>query len=613
MDLATLKAFKPSEYEEATDGYRATSEMASSAKDAIDNRISAGIRNQLEGETAKAALRELQELSKDFHYIQTECALTSTALNGFAFDMAAAKRKLEAVLEDAKATGCTVGADGSVTYPAGGKEVDGKVPEGGTMPPGTSPTDPTSASLERSAANIHPNPNFGKAQDLANRIGDVLQEATEADTKWAPKLRALKADDDLVVSDRDWTDAKSDMDSVRGAGKSYLDSLPQPPKDGSPKENAAWWKSLTDEQRSDYLAVHPDSVGALDGLPATVRDQANRTVLDETHAKSQLDYDAWLKKHPEPKRYEPYFNPMTGTVVKGVMVDSQEWKDWEEARRNAHKSLDGMNAIQKRFDTTGVRGLPRAYLLGFSAEGDGRAIVANGNPDTADHQAVYVPGTTSELSNIDGNINRMVNVWRVADSKAGGQSVSTITWLGYDAPDDVKWDAPFSHYAYDGAPAFNKFLDGLEVSHSGDTPPHRTVIGHSYGTTLIGAAAEKGTLNADDVVFAGSPGVRVSGADEMDVPKGHVWNEEADGDVVPSVGRYGHGGDGFIIPSDPDFGANQMTTDTEGHSGYWDENSHGPSQSLLNQALVVVGKGDNVELKPPPGFGADPDFWAHVK
>ncbi|WP_078965864.1 alpha/beta hydrolase [Streptomyces aureocirculatus] len=122
------------------------------------------------------------------------------------------------------------------------------------------------------------------------------------------------------------------------------------------------------------------------------------------------------------------------------------------------------------------------------------------------HQGVYVPGTTAELGKIEGDINRSVNVWNSADAKAGGESVSSVTWLGYDAPDGVAKDAPFEHYAYDGAPAFNRFLDGLETSHSGDAAPHRTVIGHSYGTTLVGAAAETGRLNADDVVFAGSPG-----------------------------------------------------------------------------------------------------------
>lgn len=280
-----------------------------------------------------------------------------------------------------------------------------------------------------------------------------------------------------------------------------------------------------------------------------------------------------------------------------------------ERYEHLDKALQGMDDIQSRFDRTGERGLPQAYLLGFSGDADGRAIVANGNPDTADHQAVYVPGTTSDLGSIDGNINRMVELWNRADNEADGKTVSTITWLGYDAPDEVAKDATHDSYAYGGAPAFNKFLDGLEVSHTGDTPPHRTVIGHSYGSSVIGAAAQTGTLNADDVVFAGSPGVLVSGADEMDVPKGHVWNEEGGSDPVPELGRYYLGGDGDIIPSDKDFGANQMATNTHGHGGYWKAGS----KSLLNQALVVVGRGDDAELKPSYGTFGPPGSWDRVK
>jgi hypothetical protein len=135
------------------------------------------------------------------------------------------------------------------------------------------------------------------------------------------------------------------------------------------------------------------------------------------------------------------------------------------------------------------------------------------------------------------------------------------------------------------------------------------VIGHSYGSTLIGAAAQKGILNADDVVFAGSPGVLVSGADELDVHKGHVWNEEGGSDPVPELGRSFLGGDGTIIPSDPGFGANQMETNTHGHGGYWNPDS----DSLLNQGLVVVGKGDDVQLKPSYGPFGPPGSWDHVK
>ncbi|WP_405549360.1 alpha/beta hydrolase family protein [Streptomyces globisporus] len=592
MDLATLRSFKPSEYEEAADGYRATGDMASEAKDAIDNRIGVGLRSEVKGDAAGAAHEQLKKLSNNFHYVQTECGLVSTALNGFAFDIAVAKRKLEAAMDDASAGGCTVNANGSVSYPAGKKPGDEKTADGGTVT-GSAGGSPTSDVLERQAVNIHPNPHYGKALEYANRIADALEEATDADTKWAPKLRALKADDDLEVSHRDWADVKSDTGGVREAGKSYFDSLPEPPKDGTPKDNASWWKGLSPEEQAAHLALNAAVVGALDGLPAEARDEANRMVLAQSRAQVELE----LAKIPEPTRYSP--NP-NGTYP--AVIQNDNWTKWNEkhGERFAQltKSREGMKSIQERFDATGTKGLPEAYLLGFSTEGNGRAIVANGNPDTADHQAVYVPGTSSNLGSVGGDINRMANVWRVASDEADGASVSTITWLGYDAPQSIVKDSPFSHYANDGAPAYNRFLDGLDASHTAESDPHRTAIGHSYGTTLIGSAARQGELNADDVILAGSPGVQVSKAEQLDVPKGHVWNQEADWDVVPDIGRFGHGGndrDGvWLIPSDPVFGANQMTTDTSGHSDYWKENT----ESLRNQGLVVAGRGDDVKLEP---------------
>ncbi len=372
--------------------------------------------------------------------------------------------------------------------------------------------------------------------------------------------------------------------------------MPEPPKDGTPRDNAAWWKGLSPEEQAAHLALNAARVGALDGLPAETRDEANRMVLAQSRAHVELEL---AKIPPEPTRYSP--NPY-GTYP--AVIQNPDWSKWDEkyGERFAQlkKSQGGMNSIQERFDATGTKGLPEAYLIGFSTEGNGRAIVANGNPDTADHQAVYVPGTSSNLGSVGGDINRMANVWRVATDEADGASVSTITWLGYDAPQSIVKDSPFSHYANDGAPAYNRFLDGLDASRAVESEPHRTAIGHSYGTTLIGSAARQGELNADEVILAGSPGVQVSKAEQLDVPKGHVWNQEADWDVVPDIGRFGHGGndrDGvWLIPSDPVFGANQMTTDTSGHSDYWNENT----QSLRNQALVVAGHGDEVKLEPTP-------------
>ncbi|MEW1723198.1 alpha/beta hydrolase [Streptomyces sp. NPDC093109] len=604
MDFTTLTSLRPSAYEDAAGGYQAAVTMASRTKDEVENGIAATMRASLTGEAAEAALRELGELKRDFHYIQIACGLVTTALRAFAADVLPAKRKLDAAVADAVARRFTVGPDGSVGYPAGGEEVDGRLPRGGTAT-GTT-TDPARA-LNRQAARFDPNPNFAHAQDCADRIAEALREATAVDQKWAPHLRRLEADDDLTVSAADMADAADDMAAVRGVASPYLRDLPDPPKNATPDANASWWHSLTSEDQSTYLALHPDRIGALDGLPSDIRDEANRTVLAEQRGRYRRELDAIP---PEPTNKFRRLGP-------DVVAYSDEWLAWrdmyKDRKEHLESSLRGMDSIQKRFDQTGVKGMPEAYLLGFSPEGTGRAIIANGNPDTADHTAVYVPGTTANLGGIEGDISRMTRVWREANSMTTGD-VSTVTWLGYDAPQNIVLNSPDSHFADDGAPDLNKFVDGLHATNTSGSGGHHTVIGHSYGTTLIGSAARQGDLNADDVVLAGSPGVQVGKATDLDVPEGHVWNEAASWDLVPPVGSWGHGGtqdvdtvrtagpDGYasgrqtirgITPDDELFGANQMRTDTSGHSDYWNPGS----VSLKNQAAVVAGAYGKVKLK----------------
>ncbi|MER6102223.1 alpha/beta hydrolase [Streptomyces sp. NPDC001832] len=602
MDLAMLKAFKPSAFESAADAYRATNEMANAAKDAIDNQITAGIRNQLEGAAAKAALRELAELSKNFHYMQTECRLVSTALIGFAFDMAVAKRKLGAALEDARANHCTVNTDGSVSFPAGRMPGAEKDAEGGTVT-GSAGGSPTSGALERQAVNIHPNPHYGAALDCANRVADALKEATDADAEWAPKLRALKADDDLVVSDRDQVDVKSDRGGVLRAADPYLDSIKAPPKEATPEENAEWWKNLTSEQRADYLAVHPNSIGSMNGLPSDVRDEANRMVLNETKAGYQLELDAIPK---EPAKYSP-----NGSYP--VAAFTPEWREWQDKYGDKKARLEGvmkgMNAIQDRFDRTGKGGLPEAYLLGFDPTGlgDGKVILANGNPDKADHVGVYVPGTFAGIESIGGDggthgdLGRGERLWAESHRLTPGQNVSTITWLDYNAPDSIVPEATRGQYADEGGPQLYDFLRGNGAAQQAADDPraHTTVIGHSYGSTVVGVAAQSGSWNdseaANDFVFAGSPGVQADHAVDLGVGADHVWAMGAprDDQVVRQGGRLMGLGDNGAIPTDESFGGNIMESDSGGHTGFFDDNS----LSIRNQAAVIAGQYDKVQLE----------------
>ncbi|WP_225833254.1 hypothetical protein [Streptomyces sp. NK08204] len=68
MDLKTLKAINPSEYADAADGYRTMSDAAGAPRDRVDKHITKAMRQANEGEAATAALKKLNELSRNFHY-----------------------------------------------------------------------------------------------------------------------------------------------------------------------------------------------------------------------------------------------------------------------------------------------------------------------------------------------------------------------------------------------------------------------------------------------------------------------------------------------------------------------------------------------------------------
>ncbi|WP_330298376.1 alpha/beta hydrolase [Streptomyces sp. NBC_00503] len=625
MDYATLKALKPWEFAEAADGYQSVSAMADHAYGSAEGQITTRLRAGLSGVAVDAALEQLRGLAKNFHYTQVECGLAATSLNALAASFTEAKRKLDAAVGDAEAQKFSVGADGSVSFPPGGTEKDGKLPEGGTVSgsakgkPSGNVIDPTkdandlSAALERQAANIHPNPNFGKAVEIANRIAQAVAEATEADTQWAPGLRKLKADDDLVVSDSDWADVQGDTADVSSGAKDYLSHIkPPPPKGSDPRLNAEWWKGLSEEEREAYITLQPASIGALDGLPADVRDSANRTVLAETHGAYQTELNG-IPKEPQPK----YHYVQHGRAW--MREETDEWSAWSDkyADRKAHLKdrLQGMDVIQKRFDETGNRGLPDAYLLGFDAEAnhDGRVILANGNPDTADHTAIFVPGTKTTLGSIEDEAAKSDALWRETSLRTPGQSVSTITWFDYDAPDTIP-QATHDQYAEKGAPTLRRFLDGTEAAHqSAGGDGHTTLIGHSYGTTLIGDTAKyrspyadtwwSDPLPVDDVIAIGSPGMQADHAADLGFKPKHTWAMEGGGDdnFVTGGGRLMGLGDNGIIPTDETFGANKMKSDSPGHGNFWDEENGEPSQSLLNQALVIAGQYEDVDLERKAG------------
>ncbi|KZB84656.1 alpha/beta hydrolase [Amycolatopsis regifaucium] len=381
--------------------------------------------------------------------------------------------------------------------------------------------------------------------ELADRVEQILRRATDVDADFAAIMRrALRGE---ITEQDSGTLAQA---AVIGAAQSGL-SIIGPPEHGSPGDNKAWWDSLSDTAKVALLQRNPGLVGNLDGIPATDRDAANRAVLAR-----------------------------------------------EIERLQGDPRVKGLEAIARRLDQPE----PRAFLLGLDTSGDGKAIVSAGNPDTAANVATYVPGTGAELAKIGGDLDRSDKMWAVATT-AGSPSTAVITWLGYDAPDEIT-DAASGKYADGGKAALAQFQDGLRETHQG-TPSHNTVLGHSYGTTVAGHAARDGGLAADELVFVASPGVgahevsqlHLDGVDPGEIG-GHVHATVAEHDMI-NLANLEIAGYDLVLgqdPTDAEFGGRVFTSapGTDGfggysrhaHSEYWEDNN----PSLRNIGLIIAGK-----------------------
>lgn len=280
-----------------------------------------------------------------------------------------------------------------------------------------------------------------------------------------------------------------------------------------------WWFTFTDEERDVIAAERPDLLGNLDGIPCDERDKVNRIILSQKLDALRAQCQDLAAHNPATDSTDPLFEEITPAGI-----------SWHEQMAALNDQLNGLNAIDNRLNHAQT-GQPPAFLLGLDTNGQGHAIIAINNPDTADNVITYVPGTTARLGSISEDINRSdAMVISAYKASKGTQTTSSITWVGYDAPQSVILAAS-DHYAKDAEKKLHNFETGLRTTHVG-TPSRNTIIGHSYGSTTVGYTMRDGGLPVDNVIFVGSPGVGVEHASDLRIDQSHVYAGLADNDPV---------------------------------------------------------------------------------
>jgi hypothetical protein len=373
----------------------------------------------------------------------------------------------------------------------------------------------------------------GRAGLVIDDSGTVRGPATGHDA-----IRSVGADLGSALA------VAAEADATASAGLAALTEMPPAPVVTSfpactadPAEVRRWWEQWTPAERAWLLATEPAALAGADGIPVADRDVANRLLLDDT--RRELDR------------------------MRAAGADPGRIRDLREGVDRLTARLEDENG-------------PRAYLVDLGLDREGRAVVALGDPDRAAHVLTHVPGMTSDLKSLGGELSRAERVAVRAGELAPGGSTSAVLWLDYDAPDFVH-EAASARQARDGAPDLVRFQQALRATHDGG-PAHQTVLGHSYGSLVVGRAAAAGGLPADSVVFVGSPGVGVDSAAQLRFPADRVWATTSVTDPIrlaalPDPDVFDRSRDLWFgrDPSEAGFGARVFGSQPDaGHLGYWD-------------------------------------------
>ena len=368
------------------------------------------------------------------------------------------------------------------------------------------------------------------------------------------------------------------------------------PKSRDPRVIADWWSGLTEEERMLLVTAHPRTIGGLGGVSAVDRNKANQQALNQEIedlrrqvAAARADFERIKSGKAE--------GPL-GSYGKAAELKKAASRigSINKRLRSAEHLLDQV----LRADDKAADGIDQGdvLLLDFDtafAGGEGRAIVALGDPDSADNIGIVVPGITNRLDNFEKTLSKAANLRETVFRRMGApvsDRTSTIAWLGYDTPESVA-DAVDPGEAMAGAKYLKEFVGSLRRLREGESGaehypnPLISIFAHSYGSPTSALAAIRG-MKVDNLAFLGAPGAIAPNAKLLfgakNVWAGRSWDDGIKlATISPFLGR---------DPMEPSFGAKYIPTGLKrlGHSDYFMLRT----KSLDNLANILTGRYDAV-------------------
>lgn len=584
LTVSRLRSWSPEALPGAAADLRATATLLTELQRGVDAAVDGMVWTSPAGDAARDAAGDVvHALSR----LEESFALQAEAVSRAGAALDAAQEALASAARLAEQHGLTMLEDGDVLPP----------------PPVLMSADASDAERLRVADRFEA---AAHAQARAEAMARAaLAAATEADRDAAAAVRAgdslgaLLAR--LVPGSAGLMCSTSPLEAYAYAERERLldavDGREIPDSDADPVEISAWWESLSPAVRAGLIAASPELLGNLDGIPAAVRDTANRSRLARERALLEAEV-ARLEQRLE----DNWFG--------GAFTDD------DAALGYARDKLRALDAIEKVLSPPATG----RYLLVLDPSGEQlKAAVAIGDVDAADHVGVFTPGFTTTVQDSLVRYDRQLSALQVQARNLALRdrtgTVATVAWLGYEAP---QWDSVWrpsrsvvsDEAASRGAVRLERFYDGLDAAR--EVPAHLTALGHSYGSLTTGLALQRGT-GVDDAVLFGSPGVGTDDVDDLGLRPGRVYVVEARRDPVADLASFGidpnqlHGVTGLSAAREIVDGVERA--ESVGHSAYLTDDT----TSQYGIAAVVAGVPQRAPRDDGRGVGdvlATPVPWA---